>query len=88
LSTPITAGAVTFKVYTNGIHRTALDITQADFAGGVAFAKAISVTAADAGAIASGQRLRVYITTDGSFAPTTLDALAVVTFDTSVKYGS
>jgi hypothetical protein len=88
LSTPITAGNITFKAYTNGIHRANLDITQADFAGGVSFAKAISVTDADAVAIAGGQRLRVYITTDGSFAPTTLDALVVVTFDTSVKYGS
>lgn len=88
LSTPITAGAITFKAYSNGIHRTALDITQADFAGGVAFAKAISVTNADAVALSPGQRLRVYITTDGSFTPTTLDALAVVTFDTSVKASS
>ena len=88
LSTPITAGAITFKAYSNGIHRTALDITQADFAGGVAFAKAISVTDADAVTLTPGQRLRVYITTDGSFTPTTLDALAVVTFDTSVKFNS
>ena len=88
LSTPITAGAITFKVYSNGIHRTALNITQADFAGGVAFAKAISVTNADAVALSPGQRLRVYITTDGSFTPITLDALVVVTFDTSVKFNS
>lgn len=88
LSTPITAGVIAFKVYSNGIHRTALNITQADFAGGVAFAKVISVTNADAVTLSPGQRLRVYITTDGSFTPTTLDALAVVTFDTSVKANS
>lgn len=88
LSTPITAGTATFKVYSNGTHRANLDITQADFAGGVSFAKAIAVTDADAVAISPGERLRVYIETDVSFLPTTLDALAVVTFDTSVKYGS
>ena len=88
LSTPITAGTITFKAYSNGIQRTGLNITQADFAGGLVATKKISVTSASAVAVTAGQRLRVYIETDGSFAPTTLDAIAVFTFDTSVKFGS
>lgn len=88
LSTAITAGAITFKAYSNGVHRTALNITQADFGGGIVATKKIAVTAAGAVSVTAGQRLRVYIETDGSFAPTTLDAMAVFTFDTSVKFNA
>lgn len=88
LSTPITAGTITFKAFSNGIHRTSLNITQADFGGGITATKKIAVTSVDAVAVTAGQRLRVYIETSALFAPTTLDAMAVFTFDTSVKFNS
>jgi len=83
LSTPITAGAVTFKVYTNGIERTNLAITETDFAGGTSFTRAIAVK--DAAVILQNRQINVRAVTDGSFLPITLDALAVVTYDMSAK---
>lgn len=83
LSTPVAAGSLTLKVIVEGVEHTALRITQADFAGGVKFTKAIA--ASEAISVPVSSRLVVRCVTDGSFLPTTLDAQATITFDAAVK---
>lgn len=82
LSAAISAGTVTFKAYSNGVHRTNLNITEADFGGGVQATKMIATE--DGVTIpALNSRLRVYCDTNGAWLPTTNDALVTLLFDTS-----
>ena len=82
LSTAITAGNLTVKVLANGTEDTDLRLTNADFTATVA-TKAID--AFSAAQTAAAQRYKVVLTTDGSFAPTTMDAVITLFVDLAWK---
>lgn len=80
LSTPITAGSATFKPYVNGTNVTELNIDETDLGGGVRKHAKIAIDETSDQVISAGQRVKVVITTDSGFAPTTLDARMILTF--------
>lgn len=83
LSAAISAGNITVTPYSNAVARTNLQIVNADFSGGAAYATKV-ITATDGVTIAAGQFIKVEIVTDGTFAPTTTDAFITLVFDTSM----
>jgi Right handed beta helix region len=83
LSTAITAGTISVDPYTNGTLRTGLQIVNADFGGGTVATKTIDVD--DGVTISAGQRFRVDIVTNATFAPTTADAQITLFIDISTK---
>jgi len=83
LTTPISSGDLTVRSYSNGVERTNLQIVTADFGGGSQAIKKISATSGDQ--VSAGQRFKVVLTTDASFAPTTMDALITLFIDCGMK---
>jgi len=81
-SASISAGTATFKAFADGTENTALQITNADFTSTVA-TKRLSSSGVVQTAVA--KRFKVVITTDGSFAPTTLDSVITLVVDVSYK---
>lgn len=83
LSTTISAGTLTVKVLANSVEDTDLRLTNADFGGGTVATKPISVSSA--AQTAAAQRYKVVLTTDGSFSPTTMDAVVTLFVDVAWK---
>lgn len=79
LSAAISAGTITFKAFSAGTQRTNLNITQADFGGGVQ--ATVRIATEDGVTIPAGSRLKIYCDTNGAYLPTTNDAIATLLFD-------
>jgi len=84
LSAAISAGTLTVKSYSNGIERTNLQITNADFTGGGTIAQK-KISASDGAQVNSGERYKVVLTTDAAFLPTTMDAIITMFVDIAKK---
>jgi hypothetical protein len=84
LSTTISAGTLTVKVLANGTEDTDLRLVNADFGGGGTVATK-AIDAFSAAQTAAAQRYKVVLTTDGSFAPTTMDAVITLFVDLAWK---
>lgn len=80
-SATLTAGTMTFNVYTNGTLRANLTIVNADFTANVAV-KEIAVGSGVT--IPAGSRIRIDCVTAG-FTPITCDANAILILDTEIK---
>jgi parallel beta-helix repeat protein len=83
LSAAISAGTLTVNPYTNSVLRTNLQVLNADFGGGAIASKRI---ATESGVVVTaGQRIKVEVVTDGSWAPTTADIHVSLVFDLGQK---